>query len=143
MGLALENFNGEGRHQQPENGVLLDASGNLDGVEFENVVGLAAALRENPALPSCLVQRVYSYGSGGPVGAEENLLLAHFNEYFAAEGYRFPDLLRKIALSDSFSKIVADWSPAPFEDEPNGDDQPGNTEQEILTMTRNTAHETQ
>lgn len=140
MGLALENFNGEGRHQETENGVLIDASGNLDGVEFENVVGLAAALRDNPALPSCLVQRVYSYGSGGPAGAEENLLLTYFNEKFAEEGYRFPDLLRQIALSDAFSRVVAGWTPPPFEEEPDGGEQPDTSEQEILTMTRNTAH---
>jgi len=62
----LEQFDAIGRFRTTENGALIDASGGLDGYEFEGAVGLGAALRENPELPRCLVQRVYSYGTGGP-----------------------------------------------------------------------------
>lgn len=106
IGLALENFDGEGRYRKRENGALIDASGNLDGVEFENAAGLAQALRDNPALPSCFVQRLHSYGAGPAVGEEQKGLLEYYNERFAAEGYRLPALLRTIVLSDSFARVI-------------------------------------
>lgn len=143
MGLALENFNGEGRFQETENGVLIDATGNLDGVEFENVVGLGEALRNNPALPSCLVQRLYSYGSGGATGAEENNILAYFNELFEEKGYRLPELLRTMASSDSFSRVTAGWSPDPYEQESEGEQLSDITGQQVLTMAQNTEIDTQ
>lgn len=118
-GLSLENFTGEGRLRQTENGVLIDATGDLDGVAFENVVGLGQALRNNSALPACLVQRLYSYGSGGPTGAEHNQILEYFNERFAADGYRLPNLLRTIGLSESFTRVTRGWSPAPVQQEPD------------------------
>jgi hypothetical protein len=107
IGLALENFDGAGRFRLRENGALIDASGNLDGVEFEDAVGLAHALQDNPALPQCLVQRIFNYSIGGPT-ADENqnrAYLDYVNEEFAAAGYRLHDLLRTIALSDAFSRI--------------------------------------
>ena len=34
IGLSLENFDGVGAYRGEENGVRIDASGELDGVEF-------------------------------------------------------------------------------------------------------------
>jgi len=120
-GLSLENFNGEGRLRLTENDVLIDATGDLDGIKFENVVGLGQALRNNSALPACLVQRLYSYGSGGPTSAQDNQILEYFNERFAAGGYQLPNLLRTIGLSESFTRVSDGWSPAPMEQEPNAE----------------------
>ncbi len=50
------------------------------------------------------MNRVYSYGTGGPTSvSQDKLLLEHFEERFAKEGYKLPELLRDIALSDAFS----------------------------------------
>lgn len=111
-GLSLENFTGEGRFRLTENDAVIDATGDLDGVAFENVVGLGQALRDNAALPACLVQRLYSYGSGGATSAQDNQLLAYFNERFAADGYKLPDLLRTIGMSESFTRVTDGWGPA-------------------------------
>jgi hypothetical protein len=107
IGLGFENFDGAGRFRESENGVQIDASGNLDGVEFEDAIGLAHALRDNPALPECLVHRLYDYSVGGPADAGDNPreFLNYVNEDFADRGYRLHDLLRTIVLSDAFSKI--------------------------------------
>ena len=42
-------------------------SGSLDGVAFKDVAGLGKALHDHPSLPVCLVNRAYSYGTGGPI----------------------------------------------------------------------------
>ncbi|WP_116812286.1 DUF1592 domain-containing protein [Steroidobacter cummioxidans] len=106
MGLALENFDSSGRFRADEGGAPIDASGTLDGKSFVGVPSLGQVLRDHPQLTSCLVQRVYSYGSGGAVRSEDKKTLEYFNASFADAGYRVPDLLRTIALSNAFSEIV-------------------------------------
>jgi hypothetical protein len=124
IGLALENFDGVGSFRLKENGVLIDASGSLDGVEFEDALGLAQALKDNPALPQCLVQRLFSYSVGGPadVDSQNRRFLNYVNEQFAAEGYRLPDVLRTIALSDAFVRIQEPRDSAPTEEAPGSDE---------------------
>ena len=102
-GLSLENFDGSGRYRATENEVVIDASGQLDGVEFQDVRGLFEAVRDNEAVPSCLTERLYSYGSGGPL--EERALLDFLIEDFSQGGYRIPGLLRTIATSKAFSRV--------------------------------------
>lgn len=106
MGLALEAFDGAGRYRETEKGNPIDTSGSLDGKLFENVVGLSEALRDHPALPSCLVERVYSYGSGGPSSPDDRDLLSYFNTRFMEQGYTFPGLLRAIAMSTAFTAVT-------------------------------------
>ncbi len=112
-GLALENFDGAGRFRDKENNVEIDASGDLDGKKFENITGLAQALHDNPGLPNCLVNRVYSYGSGTAVTPSDRQLMQYFGEEFAAEGYKLPDLLRTIVLSTAFSRVDPSKRTAP------------------------------
>jgi hypothetical protein len=112
MGLALENFDGAGRFRATENGAKIDTSGNLDGKKFDDVIGLTQTLHDAPALTSCLVQRLYSYGSGGSTSADDRPLLQYLNTRFAKQGYRIPDLLRTIALSDAFAHVSAGRRPA-------------------------------
>ncbi|NOX69994.1 MAG: DUF1592 domain-containing protein [Gammaproteobacteria bacterium] len=108
MGLALENFDGAGRYRATENGVELDISGELDGTLYDDVDGLATALRNHPKLPYCLVNRMYAYGTGGPVSLRyDREILAYFLQRFSGHGYKVPDLLRDIALSQAFSRVRA------------------------------------
>ena len=106
MGLAMELFDGAGVYRTAEKGTPIDASGVFDGAAFKDSVGLAQALHDYPGLTSCLVRRVYSYGSGGPTRTEDDAVLAYFNNRFAAQGYKLPDLLRTITLSPAFSQVA-------------------------------------
>jgi hypothetical protein len=105
IGLALENFDGAGEYRVTEHGETIDASGGFDGATFKDAVGLGEALHDHPALTSCLVQRVYSYGIGGSATAKAKPMLGYLNQQFAAHGYRFKDLLHTIALSNAFSEV--------------------------------------
>jgi hypothetical protein len=105
IGLALENFDGAGQYRETENGAPIDLSGNLDGKDFANAQELAQAVHDHPALPSCLVKRLYAYSTGGPLSEGDAGELAYLDGRFAAQGYRIPDLMRTIALSNAFSKI--------------------------------------
>ena len=112
IGLALENFDGAGRYRKTENDVVLDISGELDGVLYEDVDGLTSAMRNHRKLPYCLVNRLYAYGTGGPVTLRyDRDILAYFVERFAAHGYKVPDLLQEIATSQAFTQVRADPIP--------------------------------
>ena len=113
MGLALENFDGAGQYRESEKGAAIDASGSLDGKNFTDVKGLAQAMHDHPAVPSCLVKRVYAYGTGSPTTPADRDTLAYFDKKFAADGYRLRDLLRSVVMSSSFTTISEPKAPAP------------------------------
>src|SRR5581483_11500863 len=112
MGLALENFDSIGRFRVAEKGATIDASGALDGKTFKDPNELGQVLHDHPALTSCLVRRVYAYGAGAPTRPEDKDALDYFNARFGEAGYRFPDLMRTIALSNAFSEVVEPAAPA-------------------------------
>lgn len=105
MGLGLEQFDGAAKFRTTENGLELDVSGSLDGIDFTDPTGLGQAVHDNPALTSCLVTRVFSGAIGRELGTEDREWLAYIEEKFAASGYKFPNLLRDIALSEAFFAV--------------------------------------
>ncbi|MFT4768701.1 MAG: hypothetical protein ACI8RN_001839 [Glaciecola sp.] len=106
MGLALENFDGAGAYRDTENGAVLDISGELDGVFFDDIEGLGVAMRNHPKLSACLVNRLYAYGTGGPVSLRyDRDILKRFEDRFVASEHRVSTLLRDLSLSEAFSSI--------------------------------------
>ncbi len=112
IGLALENFDGAGIYRDTENGVELDVSGELDGVTFDDISGLAVAMHGHPALPSCLVNRLYAYGTGGPT---DRLLdrdnLQWFEDRFVENGHRLRGLLKDLVTSPAFRTVRSEAEP--------------------------------
>jgi hypothetical protein len=102
IGLALENFDGAGQFRVREKATPIDASGELDGVGFKDAVGLGHVLHNSPAVTSCVVNRLYSYGVGRETPKGDRAVLTYFEGQFATHGYRFTDLMRSIALSRAF-----------------------------------------
>ena len=123
LGLALENFDGLGQFRAQENGVSIDASGELDGSKFQDAAGLGVAMHDDPALVSCLVDSTFRYAAGRNPLPGEKAWVAWLQKSFAADGYRMPDLLRRIALSDAFYAI-SPVSGAPAPKTASGADQP-------------------
>jgi len=106
MGLSLENFDGAGGYRATENGATLDIAGELDGVFYDDIGGLAQAMRNHPKLSNCLVNRLYAYGTGGPVELRyDRATLDYFTGLFAAQGYRLPALLKDLTTSDAFVRV--------------------------------------
>jgi len=111
-GLALENFDTIGGFRTTENGEPIDVTGEMDGVKFTDTAGLGQAVRNNPAVPSCLVNRVFSYGVGHkPTASERAYISQVLLKQFAEDGYRLPALLRRVATSDAFFRVIP--PPAP------------------------------
>jgi len=112
MGLSLENFDGAGQYRAAENGVEIDISGELDGVFYDDVAGLTAAMRDHPKLAGCLVNRLYAYGSGGPLELRyDRATLDYYTDRFEAGGNRLPALLKDLAMSHAFSRVRSEEAP--------------------------------
>lgn len=101
IGLGLENFDGAGQFRMTENGAVIDPSGVLDGIYFDDSVGVGQAVRDNPALTSCLINRLYAYSVGRQI-SHINPLLDYFEEVLDQQGYEFDNVLRLMIYDKSF-----------------------------------------
>lgn len=102
IGLAFENFDAIGAFRMQENGVTIDASGELDGQSYDDAIGMGQALRDHESLGPCMTRNLYRYAVGhDPVSGEQPLLI-FLNEAFADSGYRWGSLIGTLVLSDGF-----------------------------------------
>jgi hypothetical protein len=109
IGLALEQIDGAGQMRTHESGVVIDPSGDLDGVAYADAAGLGRAMHDNPATPSCVVNRLYFYAAARAPANDERAFVTFLEQDFAKSGYRIPELLRKIAVSNALFAVT----PAP------------------------------
>ena len=71
---------------------------------------LAALLRDDPRVPSCMVQQLYRHATGRLEQTSETAAFAALEQRFADSGYRFKDLLIALATSEAF-RTVREVSP--------------------------------
>ena len=105
IGLALENFDGAGTYRAEENGVAIDASGELEGTKFTDPVSLGQAVRNHPRLPGCLSKRLFEYSVRRPLDAGEAEWVKSLGTRFVESNYRLRELLRIVATSEEFFKV--------------------------------------
>jgi len=99
LGLALENFDSAGEYRTHENGVAIDARGELSGKPFVGAQGLAQAVHDDPAAVSCIAQRAFAFETGY-LPPKDDPRWQEILQHFAASHYQVLELLRSIALSD-------------------------------------------
>ena len=108
VGLSMENFDTIGGFRSTENGATIDSSGELDGAKFPDVIGLGKAVHDNPSATSCIVNRVYQFGVGHkPTKSESAWMTQTLAADFKSSGYKFTNLLKDIATSDTFYRTTA------------------------------------
>jgi hypothetical protein len=105
IGLALENYDSSGEFRMTENGAPIDASGVLNDRSFADAVGLGKALHDDPQTSACVVERAYDYATGHATARSDRPLLKDLAAAFAADGYLYTALLRRIVLSDPFNRL--------------------------------------
>jgi hypothetical protein len=107
IGLALENFDAIGRYRATDNGIMIDASGELDGVAFNDAAGLAQALAQHPNLPGCFVRTLFRHVSGDLEHASNQGLISDLNASFSTSGYQFRSLLTNLVSHPAFRHVGA------------------------------------
>jgi hypothetical protein len=99
LGLALENFDSAGEFRTNENGVTIDASGELSGKPFVGPSGLGQTVHDDPAATSCIAQRAFEFETGY-APPKDDAQWQQIQQKFAASHYDVLALLRAIALSN-------------------------------------------
>jgi hypothetical protein len=102
LGLALEHFDTIGRFRETDQGLTIDASGELDGVFFADGGELALALRDHPESTRCLVRKLFTYSAGRPPFSPETAALNAVEAAMVAAGNRFDLLLYTLVTDDDF-----------------------------------------
>jgi len=102
IGLGMETFDGLGRYRTKDNGEVIDPSGDLDGVPFEDSAELATVVRNHPALPQCFVRRMYRYATSFVERGSEDEVIGALTLDFEASGYRVKHLMQAVATSPGF-----------------------------------------
>ena len=74
--------------RRPSAARTIDASGVLDGRQFEDLAGLSQALHDHPQLGACLVKRVYAWATGGATQPADKPMLDWLGR--AVRGRRLP-----------------------------------------------------
>jgi hypothetical protein len=105
VGLAMENFDSAGGYRITENDSPIDTKGEIDGMKFDDVVGFTKVIHDHPQAPVCLVNRLYSFGTGRAATKDEAEWLNYQVKQFAESGYKVPELMRRIADSKAFYRI--------------------------------------
>lgn len=107
IGLGFEQFDGIGRFRTKENGALIDASGDLDGVPFQDASSLAQAIHDSPVFPACITRKLFVYATGSLPTKDLVPTADALNERFVASGYRMKVLMATVARSPAFRAFVA------------------------------------
>ncbi len=105
VGLAMENFDSAGGFRATENDSPINTAGEIDGMKFDDAIGFTKAIHDHPQAPVCLVNRLYSFGTGRPATKDEAEWLNYQVKQFSASGYKVPELMRRIASSKAFYRI--------------------------------------
>ena len=102
IGLSMENYDSVGAWRDKDNGVLIDASGSLDGVEFDGPIGLAEALAAHPDYLSCFLQMLVRYATGREETNDEDPWLDILLGRMETQGNQVKSLMIDVVMSPLF-----------------------------------------
>jgi hypothetical protein len=105
IGLSLEHFDGIGRFRADDQGLPIDATGEIvDVATFDGLPGLGTLVRDMPELHRCWVRSLYRHATGHIEAEGDEAALENVDKSFASE-YRVKQLLLEIAVSDAFRYV--------------------------------------
>jgi hypothetical protein len=129
LGLALEHFDATGRYRIKDNGVPVDAVGDLyDGTRMDGGAGLRGALMQHKdAFLLSFTEHLMTYALGRRVEAYDMPAVRAVIRHAAGQNYRISAFVHGIVSSDPFQKsVVRATAPLTTEQAPaNRDQGPG------------------
>ena len=102
LGLSLEHFDALGEYREQDNGLDLDVSGEVDGVAFEGLAGLAETLADDESVDRCTVARFYEFTFGRVSDSDDKASVADLVDSFGENDGRYASLVRALLLHDAF-----------------------------------------
>jgi hypothetical protein len=104
VGLALENFDPVGLYRTTENGVTIDVTGAVPGVDgpISGAVELGQKLATTEAAQSCFVGNWLQLAFGKTIGPDDACLQAQLDAAFEQSGHNVRELLLALTQTDAF-----------------------------------------
>jgi len=106
-GMAMEHLDSVGKFRAMENGQPIDATGTLDGVAFDGVPQLGAAMRSNARALTCMMSNFYRNANGIVDASADAAQIDALSQTLAAKNYVWRDLVTDFVASDAFRSAPA------------------------------------
>jgi hypothetical protein len=107
LGLAMEHFDAIGQYRTTENGLAIDATGTLDGVNFDGTAQLGSTLGRDAAAMTCLMRNFYRDVNGRVEDDKDLDQVNSLVQTLAARGYVWRNVLADFVASDAFRSAPA------------------------------------
>jgi hypothetical protein len=106
IGLGLENFDGAGKYRTTENGMPIDASGEVTSSDvtgaFNGATELAKKLASSDQVKQCASTSWFHFAYGRAETEADQCSLAVVQKSFADSGYTFRGLVTALVKTDAF-----------------------------------------
>jgi hypothetical protein len=104
LGFALENFDPVGQYRTQENGVTIDASGNVPGTNgtVNGPVELVQKLAEAAETQACFASHWLDFAYGRTLGPDDQCAQSSVNVAFQQSGYNVKQMLLALTQTDEF-----------------------------------------
>lgn len=106
IGFGFEHYDALGRWRDRENGIPIDASGELTQTDvdgpFDGAVELAHRLAASEQVRACVVKQWFRFGHGRAEQSADRCSLAQATEAFEASNYNIKALLVALTQTDAF-----------------------------------------
>lgn len=106
LGLPLENFDAIGKYRTTENGLQIDASGEVDGVPIHNAREMGETMAQSKPMAACMVRRFHAYAMGHDERDVDGTVVNDLISSFEASGYKLRDLVLATVTHDAFRTVA-------------------------------------
>jgi len=107
LGMGMEHLDPIGQYRATENNIPIDASGSLDGVSFDGVPQLGAALRQSTRAMTCMMSNFYRSANARMDASPDAAEIDKLTVALSAKGYVWRDLVAEFVASDAFRSAPA------------------------------------
>jgi hypothetical protein len=107
LGFGLEHLDSIGDYRETEHGLTIDATGTLDGVNYNGGAQMGAAFRQSARALNCLVSNFYRSATGRVSAVEDSALIDNLDKALAGKGYVWRELVTEFVASDAFRSAPA------------------------------------
>jgi hypothetical protein len=121
MGFGLEHFDAVGRWRDTDNGIAIDATGNvpMTNAPFDGADSLAAAVGDDPRFLDCMVRKLLTYAVGRTLVTvpstaspmDDTAGLADIKTQLGSSAARLDRLIELIATSPAMTMRLGEESP--------------------------------
>jgi len=103
IGFALEHYDGIGQWRDTDQGLPIDASGQLPGgLPIDGEMQLAAAIKSDPRFARCATRKMFTFALGRVVQGFDEARLLDLTNRFGSGNYRLRALITDIVHTDAF-----------------------------------------